>query len=121
MDQPNFTPLNVSYEKLLPMIRELSDFRWLEPLKTDPTKRYHNKKCAYHKDHGHTTEQCRSLHYLVEKLVRAKHLRQYVCLEGKNGESSQNSVTKPLTTFAAPRVMVNYIHGGPLDKEYDSK
>ena len=74
-DQSPLTPLTISYEKLLPMICELSDFRWPEPLKTDPTKRDHNKKCAYHKEHGHTTEQCKSLHYLVEKLIKAGHLK----------------------------------------------
>lgn len=103
------------------MIRELFDFRWSEPLKTDPAKRDRDKKCAYHKEHDHTIEQCRSLHYLVEKLVRARHLRQYVCSKGKNMESSQNPVTTPPTTSATPRVVINYIHGGPLDKEYDSK
>ena len=48
-DPPQLTPIAVSYEKLLPMIRELFDFKWPEPLKTDPTKRDHNRKCAYHK------------------------------------------------------------------------
>ena len=74
-DQSNLTPLSVSYEKLLPMIRELSDFRWPEPLKTDPTKSNCNRKYAYHKEHEHTMEQCRSLHYLVEKLIKAGHLK----------------------------------------------
>ena len=55
------------------MIRKLFDFRLLEPLKADLAKRDHNRKCAYHKEHKHTTEQCRSLHYLVEKLIRAGH------------------------------------------------
>ena len=55
-DLSPLTLLTVSYEKLLPMIRELSDFRWPEPLKADPTKRYHNRKCAYHKEHRHTTK-----------------------------------------------------------------
>ena len=72
---PLLTPLTVSYEKLLPMIRELSDFRLPKPIKANPTKRDHNKKCAYHKEHGHTTEQCRSLHYLVERLIKAGHLK----------------------------------------------
>ena len=72
------TPLSVSYEKLLPMIRELFDFRWPEPLKMDPAKRDHNRKCAYHKEHGHTMEQCKSLHYLVKKLIKAGHLKRYV-------------------------------------------
>ncbi|RVW27425.1 hypothetical protein CK203_095413 [Vitis vinifera] len=53
---PPLTPLTVSYEMLLPMICELSDFRCSRPIKVDPTKRDHNKKCAYHKEHGHTTE-----------------------------------------------------------------
>ena len=45
-----------------------------------------SRKCAYHKDHGRTTEQCKSLHYLVEKLGRVRHLKQYVRLEGRRGE-----------------------------------
>ena len=53
---PPLTPLTVSHEKLLPMICELSDFRCSRPIKVDPTKRDHNKKCAYHKEHEHTTE-----------------------------------------------------------------
>ena len=70
---PSLTPLSISYEKLFPMIRDLSNFRWPEPLEADPARRDHSKKCAYHKEHGHTTKACRSLHYLVEKLIRVGH------------------------------------------------
>ena len=120
-DQSNFTPLNVSYEKLLPMICELSDFRWPKPLKTNPAKRDRNRKCVYHKEHGHTTEQCRSLHYLVEKIIKVGHLKQYVRSEGQSGKTSQGPSTTTPTTFVPPRVVINYIHGGPLDEEYNSK
>ncbi|RVW50251.1 hypothetical protein CK203_110212 [Vitis vinifera] len=75
-DRPPITPLSVSYEKLLPMIQGLSDFRWPRPLETDPSMRDRSKKCAFHKDHGHTTETCRSLQYLVERLIKAGHLKQ---------------------------------------------
>nr|CAN61917.1 hypothetical protein VITISV_027490 [Vitis vinifera] len=64
-DRPPITPLSVPYEKLLPMIQGLSDFRWPRPLETDPSIRDRSKKCAFHKDHGHTTETCRSLQYLA--------------------------------------------------------
>ncbi|XP_034695623.1 uncharacterized protein LOC117921773 [Vitis riparia] len=101
------------------MIHELSNFRSPEPLKTDPAKRDRNKKCVYHKEHGHTTEQCRSLHYFVEKLIKAGHLKQYVRSEGQSGETSQGPSTA--TTSIHPRVMINYIHGGPIDEEYNSK
>ena len=72
---PSLTPLIVSYEKLLPMFRDLFDFRWPEPIRADPAKRDHSKKCPYHKEHGHTMEQCRSLHYLVKRLIKVGHLK----------------------------------------------
>ena len=53
---PPLTLLTVSYEKLLPMIRDLSDFMWPKPIRANLAKRDHNKKCAYHKEHGHTTK-----------------------------------------------------------------
>ena len=34
---PQFTPLNISYEKLLPIIHDLPKFKWLEPIQTDPS------------------------------------------------------------------------------------
>ena len=120
-DQSNLTPLNVSYEKLLPMIHEISVFRWPEPLKMVPTKRDYNRRCACHKEHGHTTKQCRSLHYLVEKLIKAGYLKQYVRSGVKYRETSQSPVTAFPTAVAAPRVVINYIHGGPINKEYSSK
>ena len=103
------------------MIRELSDFRWPEPLKMDSTKRDHNRKCVYHKEHEHAMEQCKSLHYLVEKLIKDGHLKQYFRSGVKSGETSQNPAIASPTTFVAPRFMTNYIHGGLLDKEYRSK
>ena len=103
------------------MIRKSSDFKWPKPLKMDSAKRDRNIKCAYHKEHEHTTEQCRSLHYLVEKLVRVERLRQYVHLEGKNGVTSQSPTTTTPVASTAPRVVINYIHDGPINEEYNSK
>lgn len=76
--QASLIPLNISYNRLLPIIRDMFDFRWSEPIKTDPAKWDQSWKCAYHKYHGHTMEQCRSLHYLMERLIRVKHLKQYI-------------------------------------------
>ena len=87
----------------------------------DSAKRDRNIKCAYHKEHEHTTEQCRSLHYLVEKLVRVERLRQYVHSEGKNGVTSQSPTTTTPVASTAPRVVINYIHDGPINEEYNSK
>ncbi|RVW95047.1 hypothetical protein CK203_040104 [Vitis vinifera] len=91
-EPPPFTPFTVSYEKLLPMIQ-----------------------------HGHTTEQCRSLHYLVEKLIRARHLKQYIRSRARGGETSRSQALGASLALITPRAVINHIHGGPLDEEYDSK
>ena len=53
-NQANLILLNISYEKLLPMICELSDFNWLKPIKMDLAKRDQSIKCAYHKEQSNT-------------------------------------------------------------------
>ena len=118
---PPLTPLSILYEKLLPMIQDLSDLRWPGPPRADLTKRDHSKKCAYHKEHGHTTERCKSLHYLVERLIKAGHLNQYLRLDARVRDTPRNRDSGTLKIPVAPKAIINYIHGGPLDEEYDSK
>ena len=108
-------PLSISYEKLLPMIQDLSDFRWPGPIRTNPDKRDHSKKCAYHK------ERCRSLHYLVERLIKVGHLKQYLRSKSRVRDTPRNSDPGTSRTPIAPKAVINYIHGGPLDEEYNSK
>ncbi|RVW25219.1 hypothetical protein CK203_105969 [Vitis vinifera] len=107
-DRPPITPLSVSYEKLLPMIQGLSDFRWPRPLETDPSIRDRSKKCAFHKDHGHTTETCRSLQYLVERLIKAGHLKQYLRSDtgGRDAEKAE------IAAAASIRERINSIRPG---------
>ncbi|RVW61531.1 hypothetical protein CK203_054567 [Vitis vinifera] len=77
------------------MIQGLSDFRWPRPLETDPSIRDRSKKCAFHKDHGHTTETCRSLQYLVERLIKAGHLKQYLRSDTGGRDVSQHHNSGP--------------------------
>ncbi|RVW23325.1 hypothetical protein CK203_100932 [Vitis vinifera] len=120
-EQPSLTPFSISYEKLLAMIHDMSDFRWPGSFRTDPSKRDHSKKCTYHKEHGHTTEMCRSLHYLVKKLIRAGHLKQYLCSDARGRDASQNHNSETPRVPTAPKAIINYINGDPLDEEYDYK
>ena len=118
---PPLTPLSISYEKLLPMIQDLSGFRWPGPLRTDPAKRDHCQKCAYHKEHGHTMKTCRSLQYLVERPIKVGHLKQYLCSDARGRDTPRNRDSGSLRTPISPKAIINYIHGGPLDEEYNSK
>ena len=82
-----WTLLTKSYEKLFPIIRDLPGFRWPVPIRSNPSERNRNKRCDYHKDHGHTTETCINLHYRVKDLLKAGHLKQYVQTVPKGQES----------------------------------
>ncbi|RVW99983.1 hypothetical protein CK203_024802 [Vitis vinifera] len=120
-EMPPLTPLSISYEKLLPMIQGLSDFKWPRPIGTDPSMRDRSKKCAFHSDHGHTTETCRSLQYLVERLIRAGHLKQYLHSDAGGRDASQHHNSGGPEGPVAPKAVINYINGGPSDEEYDSR
>nr|CAN62122.1 hypothetical protein VITISV_016419 [Vitis vinifera] len=115
------TPLSISYEKLLPMIQGLSDFKWPRPIGTDPSTRDRSKRCAFHKDHGHTIEACRSLQYLVEKLIKAGHLKQYVRSDAGGKVTSQHHNPEAPRAPTVPKAIINYINGGPSNEEYDSR
>ena len=42
----------------------------------DPVNRNQNLYCYYHQDHGHITEDCRSLWNHLDQLVRKGKLKQ---------------------------------------------
>ncbi|KAL6348443.1 hypothetical protein AAG906_005753 [Vitis piasezkii] len=62
-----------------------------------------------------------SLHCLVERLIKAGHLKQYICYDGGRRETTRNLATQVPTTSTTPRVVINYIHGGLVDENYNSK
>ena len=47
--------------KILDRIKNESFFRWPNKMGGDPSWRNQNLYCTYHRDKGHTTEQCRVL------------------------------------------------------------
>ena len=120
-ERPPLTPLSISYEKLLPMIQGLSDFKWPKPIGTDPSTRDHSKRCVFHKEHGHTTETCRCLQYLVERLIKAGHLKQYLRSDAEGRGASQHHNSEAPKAPTVPKDVINYINGGPSDEEYDSR
>ena len=65
-EPPQFTPLNITYERLLPLIFDLPDFKGPAPIQMDPFQRNPSVWCDYHRDQGHETDRYRSLKFLVE-------------------------------------------------------
>ena len=120
---PQFTALNIVYDRLLPIIRGLPDFKWPLPMRAGPNQRNRSLRCKYHRDHGHETNHCHSLKFMIEKLIRAGHLRRYL------REPTRGVIAAPTTDrtvvdiehASGPPSTINFILGGPADSQYQSK
>ena len=83
----------------------------------DPAQRNKTLRCDYHKDDGHETDLCRSLKFLVEKLIKAGHLKRYLREVDQGVKSGQpvGRIVASQVTPSEPRPAINYILGGPAD------
>ena len=92
-------------------------------MRAGPDQRNRSLRCDYHRDHGHETNHCQSLKFLVEKLIRAGHLRQYL-REPTRGAAVATTAGKAIAEIEhalGPRPTINFILGGPADSQYQSK
>ena len=116
-EPPQFTPLNIAYDRFLPLIRDLPDFKWPLPMKAAPDQHNRSLRCDYHRDHGHETNHCQSLKFLVEKWIRAGHLRRYI------REPTRGVTVAPIADMVVIDTKhasgswptINFILGGPTD------
>ncbi|XP_027941019.1 uncharacterized protein LOC114194807 [Vigna unguiculata] len=87
--QPRFTryaPLNVPKSRILD---EALQADLIPPLRkmTTPPNADMTKYCRYHRNHGHTTKDCKALQDKIEELVRAGHVRRFVHREDHSSRS----------------------------------
>ncbi|KAK3030053.1 hypothetical protein RJ639_038464 [Escallonia herrerae] len=54
-----FTPLNTTREHILHQIKGQDILKWPKPMRGPVEKRDTQLYCHFHKDHGHTTEECK--------------------------------------------------------------
>ena len=89
----------------------------------DPSQRNKSLRCDYHRDHGHETDRCRSLKFLVEKLIKAGHIKMNIREIDHGVESRQaaDKITAGAIVALESRPAINYILGGPSDNQYQSK
>ena len=118
-----FTPLNISYDRLLPLIRDHPNFKWPTPIQSNPTQRNQSLRCDYHIDHEHETNRCRSMKFLVERLIKVDHHRRYVWETASGAEAAPTIERIAASTKLPPepRPTINYILGGPTNDQYQSK
>lgn len=78
--------------KILECIKNKPYFLWPGKIGGDSTRRNQSLYCTYHREKCHTTKQCRVLKDHLEKLVKARHLKEFlVGQEGLNvGQGSRS-------------------------------
>ncbi|XP_020235536.1 uncharacterized protein LOC109815278 [Cajanus cajan] len=72
-----YTPLNAPRVHILEEANN-NNLLALPPPGNTPNNADTSKHCRYHRNHGHTTEECRTLRDRIEELIQAGHLGQYV-------------------------------------------
>ncbi|XP_063949875.1 uncharacterized protein LOC135152721 [Daucus carota subsp. sativus] len=77
-DSTVFTPLNTSVSKILNEIKGKPGFVRPPKMKIPDYKKNSDKYCDYHRDNGHNTDECYHLKKLIERMVKAGDLNQYV-------------------------------------------
>ena len=82
--------VNVTFKdsvyKILKCIKNEPYFQWPRKIGRDPARRNQSLYCTYHRERGHTTEQCCVLKHHLEQLVKARHSKEF--LVGQGGTSA---------------------------------
>ena len=77
----------------------------------DPSRRNQNLYCTYHRDKGHTTEQCRVLKDHLGKLVKVRHLKDFL-LDSRDKVLGQDTRQRG-NPFPPPVGVIEVIHVAP--------
>ncbi|XP_073125955.1 uncharacterized protein [Henckelia pumila] len=72
------TPLNARLTDILVVAEKQGLLRPPRPMQNNPKRQRSEKYCHFHKDKGHTTEDCFSLRAEIEKLIKRGHLGNFV-------------------------------------------
>ena len=80
-------------------------------MRGDPSRRNQNLYCTYHKDKGHTTEQCRVLKDHLGQLVKAGYLKEFIVDSG-NRVASHGAQQKG-NPLPLPLGVIEVIHAAP--------
>ncbi|KAK3014163.1 hypothetical protein RJ639_009028 [Escallonia herrerae] len=67
-----FTPLNTSRGHILNQIKGLNILKWPKPMRGPVEKRDSQLYCHFHKDHGHTTDECKAIHQDQRSTIKWK-------------------------------------------------
>ncbi|KAK3000332.1 hypothetical protein RJ639_022447 [Escallonia herrerae] len=108
----SFTPLNTSQGHILNQVKSQNILKWPKPMRGPADKRDSQLYCHFHKDHGHTTDECKVLQREIENLITKGHLKQFIKANDRQQNGRRNQRRTEETQPKDPPV-INTISGGP--------
>ncbi|KAL0418419.1 UNVERIFIED_CONTAM: hypothetical protein Sradi_1255400 [Sesamum radiatum] len=75
----HYTTLNASRGEILVVAEQQGLIhQWPKKMKDNPKRVKSEKYCRFHRDKGHTTEECHHLMNEIEKLIQCGYLKEYI-------------------------------------------
>ncbi|XP_022843108.1 uncharacterized protein LOC111366623 [Olea europaea var. sylvestris] len=85
----SFSRLNTSRSNILMEIKDSKELKWSPRLQSPPDTRDKSNYCDFHRDHGHTVEDCFTLKREIEALIKREFLGSYISND-KRPRNNQN-------------------------------
>ncbi|KAF5932846.1 hypothetical protein HYC85_029017 [Camellia sinensis] len=95
-----YTALSELISTVMSKVQHLPFFKWPSKMVRPSDMRRRDRRCEYHKDHGHDTKSCYALKDHLEELVQDGRLKQYIRKD--NSTKTRDTVVRE-TTFVAVR------------------
>ena len=93
-------------------IKDEGALTFLGKLKSDPTKRFRNKYCRFHRDHGYDTADCYDLKQQIEALIRERKLQKFVSKERTDAHTREQALRRENDHPRPPVRDIRMIVGG---------
>ncbi|XP_022873363.1 uncharacterized protein LOC111392285 [Olea europaea var. sylvestris] len=74
-------------------VKDMKELKWPSRMKSPPDTRDKSEYCEFHRDHGHTTEDCHALQREIKTLIKRGFLKNYIASCG-NTSSERKQYTR---------------------------
>ncbi|KAL0313910.1 UNVERIFIED_CONTAM: hypothetical protein Sangu_2235400 [Sesamum angustifolium] len=113
----HYTTLNASRGEILVVAEQQGlIYQWPRKMKDNPKRIKSEKYCRFHRDRGHTTEECHHLMNEIEKLIQHGYLKEYInqgpIHQPQDSTSAQTRNTDNLPTAGVMVVISGGLAGG---------
>ena len=100
---PDISHLSVSRPEHINVLRQMGQqVKWPKKMKAPDSFRNPGFWCNFHRDNGHTTEDCVALNIEVNDLLRKGHLREFLSEKAKSHLSKKTTGKPPEAAPVSP-------------------